>query len=63
MKLKELQSVLRSRRGGIQSAIVYDSASNTDLENGCSVEYAVEHYGDSEVQRIEAFENNLLITI
>jgi hypothetical protein len=63
LTLNALAPVLRSRRGAIQFAIVYDSASNTDLENGCSVEYAVMNYGGREVKRIEAFENNLLITL
>lgn len=61
--LNDLSPVLKSRRGDVQFAIVYDSASNTDLENGCSIEYAVNYYGNREVKRIEAFENNLLITI
>lgn len=63
MKLKELKSILRSNRGTVQSAIVYDSKTNTDIENGCSIDYAVEQHGDKEVIRIEAFENQLLITV
>ena len=63
MKLKELKSVLRSSRGSVQFAIVYDSKTNTDIENGCSIDYAVETHGDKEVIRIEAFENQLLITV
>ena len=41
MKLKELKSILRSNRGSVQFAIVYDSKTNTDIENGCSIDYAV----------------------
>jgi hypothetical protein len=63
MKLKELRSVLYSNRGSVQFAIVYDSKTNTDIENGCSIDYAVETHGDKEVIRIEAFENQLLITV
>lgn len=63
MKLKELQSILYSRRGEIQFAIVYEYETNTDIENGCSVEYAVEHHGDREVKQIGAFENQILITV
>ena len=63
MKLKDLQPVLYSRRGGIQSTIVYDAEKNLDVENGCSVEYAVREYGERTVRHIEAFENQLLITI
>ena len=59
MKLKELKSVLCSNRGSVQFAIVYDSKTNTDIENGCSIDYAVQTHGDKEVIRIEAFENQL----
>lgn len=63
MKLKELSSILYSNRGCIQFAIVYDSKTNTDIENGCSIDYAVQTHGDKEVKRIEAFENQILITV
>ena len=63
MKLKELKSILYSSRGSVQFAIVYDSKTNTDIENGCSIDYAVEKHGDKEVKHIEAFENQLLITV
>ena len=63
MKLKELKSVLYSNRGSVQFAIVYDSKTNTDIENGCSIDYAVKTHGDKDVVRIEVFENQLLITV
>ena len=63
MKLKEMESVLRSNRGAVQFAIVYDSKAKADIENGCAVEYAVKKYGEKEVLRIEAFENQLVITV
>lgn len=63
MKLKDLKPVLYSSRGSIQFAIVYDREKNADLENGCSIEYAVEKYGDRTVHHIEAFENQLVVTI
>lgn len=63
LKLKNLAPVLRSNRGNIQQAIVWDETERKDLENGCSVEYAVSKYGDRTVKRIEAFENHLLITV
>ena len=63
MKLKDLSSVLHSRRGYIQSAIIWDETECRDLENGCSVEYAIKEYGERSVKRVEAYENSLLITI
>lgn len=63
MKLKELKQILYSRRDYIQSTIVYNSETNEDVENGCSIEYAIKHYGEKEVKHIEVFENQLVITI
>jgi hypothetical protein len=51
MKLRELAPVLRSSRGDIQFAIVYDVDANRDLATG-SVEYAVKEYGDWYLDRI-----------
>ena len=63
MKLKDLSSVLYSTRGSIQHAIVYDQEKNADIESGCSIDHAVEKYGERELKHIEAFENQLVITI
>lgn len=63
MKLKELKTILYSNRGNIQFAIVYDSKLNADVESGCSIEYAIEKCGEKEVKHIEAFKDQLLITV
>ena len=63
MKLKELQTILCSRRGAVQFAIVYEAETSTELESGCSVEYAIKHHGDREVKRIGAVENQILIVV
>ena len=63
MKLKELSNVLWSDRCHFQNTVVYDYDRNIDVENGCSVEYAIEHYGEKEVRRIHAYEHQLVITI
>lgn len=63
MKLKELKNILYSNRGNIQSAIVWNIESNADLANGCSIDYAVEHLGELELLHIEAFKDNLLLTV
>jgi hypothetical protein len=62
MKLKELKTILFSSRGSIQFAILYDCNANADIETG-SIDYIVEKYSEKEVKHIEAFENQLLITI
>lgn len=63
IRLGDLGSILYSYHGDIQSAIVYDLDTNTDLENGCSIDYAVKNYADSIVKRITADGNKLVITI
>ena len=58
MKLKELKPIVFSVTGHIQTCIVYDRSNNVDIEYGCSVEYAYEHYGEREVHRVfAAYEN------
>lgn len=58
MKLRELKPVLRSETGNLQSCIVYDWNKSTDIAHGCSVEYAINNYGESEVRRIySCYEN------
>ena len=54
MKLKDLELCLYSPTGEIQRAIVYDYNKNEDLEQGCSVEYAISRYGEYEVKRISS---------
>lgn len=63
MKLKELSPVLYSTIGNIQFAIVYDKSENKDIESGCSVDYAVKHYAESDVKQIQADNNYLVIVI
>lgn len=63
MKIKELSSVLYSTRGNVQFAIVYDQEQNLDLVSGCSVDHAVQEYGERDLKRIEAFENQLLLIV
>ena len=62
MKLKELKPVLYSVHGDIQSAIVYDGMKAEEIENGCSVDYAVKTYADRDVRRIQA-ENSMIVII
>jgi len=63
LKIKDLRKVLFSNKGAVQFAIVYDSNKHADLENGCTIDYVVAQYGERELKRIEAFENQLILTI
>lgn len=60
MQLQQLAHVLRSQTGRIQLAVVYDAARGHDLEDCCSVEYAVKHYGHLTLNRIQA-DGDLLV--
>lgn len=61
--LKQLAPILRSSHGSVQFAILYQQAKRQDLENGCSIDYLINKYPNVKVKRIEAFENQLIITI
>lgn len=63
MKLKDLKDVLHSQTGNIQFAIVWDYNTMKDLENGCSVDYAVAEYGKRELKQITATDDKLILTV
>lgn len=63
MTLQELKPILYSAHGSIQFAILYDSQAGKDIETGCTIDYLIAHYGDKDVKRIQAVDNNLIITI
>ena len=56
MKLKDLAPVAYSLTGDIQSCVVYDFNENIDLETDCSIEYAIKHYGDTDLHRISSLD-------
>lgn len=63
MKLKDLSPVLRSTTGAMQEAVVYDLDTAQDLAAGCSVDYAVKHYGDLTLDRITAYGHCLVLSV
>lgn len=62
MKLNEMRQILYSPRGDIQMAVIYECETNTDLDAG-SVDYIVKVYGDYEVTRIQAYNNELVFYV
>lgn len=62
MKLSKMKSVLRSGRGALQFAILYDLNTCSDIAEA-SIDYIVENYGERKVTKIEAFENKLIISV
>ena len=62
MKLEELKDVLYSTHGSVTKGIVYSLNTNKDIEEGV-IDYLVKKFGESEVKRIEAFENKVVISI
>ena len=63
MKLNELESVLFSSMDNIQSVIIYSRTEHKEIENGCSAEYAIKNYGEKELLRIQATNNNIVLII
>ena len=63
MKIKDLKSVLYSSTGSIQFAVLYDSELNKDIVQGSSIDYIVHNYGEKDLKHIQAFEDQLILTI
>lgn len=63
MRLGELKSVLFSSIDNIQSVIIYSRTEHNEIENGCSAEYAIKNYGEKELLRIQAANNNIVLII
>lgn len=63
MLVKELKGIAYSTHGDICSCIVYDPKIGKDLDKGCSIEYAINTYGECELTRIEAYRYDLVLYI
>lgn len=63
MKLAEMKGILRSTTVNIQMCVVWDSDKCTKLEKACSVEYALKHYGDMQLDRIYTYETELVLSV
>lgn len=63
MKLKDLADIIYSTRDFVVFAVVYDTTTRKDILSGCTVECAIEKYGEREVKRIIPEDNNLVIYI
>lgn len=62
-KLKDYADVLYSTRNFVIFAVVYDTATRKDILSGCTIECAIEEYGEREVKRIYPEDNTLIIII
>ena len=62
MKLETLKTILYSNRGQVQLATLYNSKTNTDIDNG-TIDYIVNKYSNVKIIRIEAYNNELILTI
>ena len=62
MKLKEL-SFIHSTRDYFAKVIIYDQKLHKDLEDGISIEEAIEKYPEREVYNIEPYQDNLVIIV
>lgn len=63
MKLKELKPILHSLICCVQPAIVRDFNDGKDLTTRCSIEAAINAFGEHEVDRINAFDDCLIVYV
>ncbi len=63
MTLNKLKDILYSTRDNILHCIIYDAKTFEDIEKGCSIEYAMENYGDNAITRITVDQGYLVIGI
>lgn len=63
MKLKDLKGIIRSSRDGVEMVTIYSEKTFDDINSSCSIEYAIEEYGNYEVKRVTHESNALAIGI
>lgn len=62
MKMKGL-NFIHSTRDYFAKVIIYDQKLHKDLEDGISIEEAIEKYPEREVYNIEPYQDNLVIIV
>ena len=62
-KLKDYTDVIYSTRDFVVFVIIYDTATRKDVLFNCTIECAIEEYGEREVKRIIPEDNELVICI
>lgn len=63
MKIKDLKDLAYSSHGDLQMAVLYDYNSQRDIVSGCTIEHIVKNYGDLELTRIQAYQNDLILEV
>ena len=63
MKLKDLKEILKSPEGDVEFVVLYNKAQYKTLDEGSSVDYLIQKYGESDVVRIYASSDLLIIAI
>lgn len=61
-KLKDYADVIFSTRDFVVFVVIYDTTTRKDILS-CTIEYAIEEFGEKEVKRIIPEDNNLVIYI
>ena len=62
MKLKDLKEILKSSDGDVKFGVLYNKTQCKTLDEG-SVDYLIQKYGESDIVRICASNDLLIITI
>ena len=61
--LKDYADIIYSTRDFVVFVIIYDTATRKDVLFNCTIECAIEEYGEREVKRIIPEDNELVICI
>ena len=61
--LKDYADIIYSTRDFVVFVIIYDATTKKDVLSDCTIEYAIEKYGEREVKRIIPKDNELVIII
>lgn len=62
MKLKDLKEILKSPEGNVKFGVLYNKTQHKTLDEG-SVDYLIQKYGESDVVRICASNDLIVITV
>ena len=63
MKIKDLKGIAYSVHGLLQWAVLYDYTSQTDIVSGCTVDHIIKEYGELELTRIQAVNDELVLEV
>lgn len=62
-KLKDYADVIFSTRDFVVFVVIYDTTTRKDILSNCTIECAIEEFGEKEVKRIIPEDNKFIIYV